>query len=72
MKDRETSRYSALLKSVVTSRSSLAFSLNELQKQGLIQRRILETKPIQTEYSLSKKGERIASLLSEMEELLSS
>ena len=55
-------RYSALLK-LVSSRGTLALSLRELDEEGLVNRRVVTKKPLETYYSLSKKGEQAAELL---------
>ncbi len=55
-------RYTDLTK-LITSRGTLSLNIKELEEEGLIQRRILTTKPIQAFYSLTEKGAEIASLL---------
>ena len=52
-------RYTDLAK-LIASRGTLSLSLKELDKEGLIQRRVVTTKPIQTYYSLTDKGKEIA------------
>lgn len=52
-------RYTDLAK-LIASRGTLSLSLKELGEEGLIQRRVVTTKPIQTYYSLTEKGKEIA------------
>ena len=52
-------RYTELAK-LIASRGTLSLSLKELDEEGLIQRRVVTTKPIQTYYSLTDKGKGIA------------
>ena len=52
-------RYTELAR-LIASRGTLSLSLKELDKEGLIQRRVVTTKPIQTYYSLTDKGKEIA------------
>ena len=52
-------RYTDLAK-LIASRGTLSLSLKELDEEGLIQRRVVTTKPIQTYYSLTDKGKEIA------------
>jgi len=59
-------RYKDLAK-LITSRGTLSLNIKELEEEGLIQRRILTTKPIQAYYSLTEKGTEIASMLSKIE-----
>lgn len=52
-------RYTDLAK-LIASRGTLSLNLRELDKEGLIQRRVMTTKPIQAYYSLTDKGKEIA------------
>ena len=52
-------RYTELAK-LIASRGTLSLGLKELDEEGLIQRRVVTTKPIQTYYSLTDKGKEIA------------
>ena len=52
-------RYTELAK-LIAGRGTLSLSLKELDEEGLIQRRVVTTKPIQTYYSLTDKGKEIA------------
>ena len=70
LSEKGVTRYSKLLNDVVRNRSTLANSLRDLQKFGLIGRRVKPTRPIQTEYYLTDKGRKLTELLSEMRKLL--
>ncbi len=63
-------RYSELLKKVAGSRGSLAASLSDLQQMELIKRKVKETRPIQTEYTLSEDGNRMALLLTQIKQIV--
>jgi len=52
-------RYTDLTK-LIASRGTLSLNLKELDEEGLIQRRVVTTKPIQAYYSLTDKGMDIA------------
>ena len=55
---------------VVKSRSTLASSLTQLQQAGLLARKVMETRPVGTEYSLTQKGLKLAELLGSIKDLL--
>jgi len=63
-------RYSDLLDNVISSRSTLAGALTQLQEERLIERKVKDTRPIQTEYVLTEKGKDFAQLLIQIKELL--
>lgn len=67
---RRTASYSDMLSSLVKSRSTLAASLRQLQSSGLVKRKVRDTRPIQTEYSLTDRGERFAQQLMELRNTL--
>jgi len=48
------------LANLIASRGTLSLNLKELDEDGLIQRRVVTTKPIQAYYSLTNKGREIA------------
>lgn len=58
------------LSKLITSRGTLSLNLKDLEKEGLIQRKILDTKPIQSLYSLTEKGKSIAKQLNEIERIV--
>jgi len=45
---------------LIASRGTLSLNIKELEEEGLIQRRVVATKPIQAHYSLTDKGREIA------------
>ena len=59
------------LSETVNSRGTLSLSLKDLIEEGLIQRRVLDTKPIQSLYSLTEKGVLIAKEMYEIQILMS-
>jgi len=62
-------RYADLTK-LIASRGTLSISIKELEKEKLIQRRIVTTKPIQAHYSLTSKGKEVAIHLDKIEKTL--
>ena len=51
------------LSGMMKSRGTLSLSLRDLQEEGLINRKVLDTKPIQSLYTLSDKGTLVAQKL---------
>jgi len=68
LRDKGEARHTELAK-IVTSRGTLSLSLRELEEEGLVQRKILATKPIQSLYSLTEKGKAITKRLSEIKNI---
>jgi DNA-binding HxlR family transcriptional regulator len=62
-------RYTELTK-LIASRGTLSLNLKALETEDLLKRRVITTKPIQTYYSLTEKGQKIAKRLSEIAEIL--
>ena len=58
------------LSGLMTSRGTLRISLNDLAEEGLIQRRVVDTKPIQSFYSLTEKGTTVAKELQQIQKLM--
>ena len=56
---------------MMKSRGTLSLSLKDLQEEGLVQRRVVDTKPIQSLYSLTEKGALVAKELHEIQKLMS-
>ena len=57
-------RFSQFLGSIEgISTKTLSIRLHEMEKEGLITRVVIPTKPIQIEYSLTKKGEMLEPVL---------
>jgi DNA-binding HxlR family transcriptional regulator len=60
-------KFSQFLKSVEgISTKTLSIRLNELERAGLINRKIIPGKPVQTEYTLTEKGIAIERVLEEI------
>jgi DNA-binding HxlR family transcriptional regulator len=62
-------RYADLTK-LIASRGTLSINIKELEEDGLIQRRVVTTKPIQAHYSLTNKGKEVAIYLDKIEKTL--
>jgi DNA-binding HxlR family transcriptional regulator len=62
-------RYADLTK-LIASRGTLSLNIRELEEEGLVQRRIVTTKPIQAHYSLTNKGQEIATQFNKIEKTL--
>lgn len=62
-------RYTELT-NLISSRGTLSLNLKELDAEGLIQRRVVTTKPIQAYYSLTDKGMEIATHFEKIKEKL--
>jgi len=62
-------RYADLTK-LIASRGTLSINIKELEEEGLIQRRVVTTKPIQAHYSLTEKGKEIAAHFYQMKKSL--
>jgi DNA-binding HxlR family transcriptional regulator len=69
--EKEEMRHVDLLNEV-RSRSTLSLSLKDLQAEGLVRRRVLDTQPVQTFYGLTKKGILVAQKLQELQSIMSS
>jgi len=62
-------RYADLAK-LIASRGTLSLNIRELEEEGLVQRRVVTTKPIQAHYSLTNKGKEIATHFDKIEKTL--
>ena len=62
-------RYTDLTK-LISSRGALSNNLKALEKEELIKRRVVTTKPIQTHYSLTEKGQKAARDFEDLRALL--
>lgn len=69
LSQKREARY-AELDRFVSSRGTLSLTLKELQEEGLIKRRVVVSRPIQTHYSLSKKGKKLARTLDQLQNLI--
>ena len=68
--EKGSARYSEILKDVGLSRGALALALRDLQDDGLIERKVEATRPIQTTYSLTTNGKEIAKHLESIKKLV--
>lgn len=66
---RREARYSELL-GLIGSRGSLGISLKDLEEEGLVGQRVVETRPVRVYYHLTPKGARITKNLTAMEKVL--
>jgi len=55
---------------IFTSRGTISNNLNDLEDEGLIKRRVVDTKPAQSYYSLTDVGEKTAQKIMEIKEIL--
>jgi len=54
------------LERLIRSRGTLSSNLNDLLEEGLLRRKIVASKPIQSNYSLTEKGKEVSELLTEL------
>jgi len=54
------------LERLIRSRGTLSSNLNDLLEEGLLRRKIIASKPIQSNYSLTEKGKEAAELLTQL------
>lgn len=69
LEEKGQARYSELLGKVLNSRSTLATSLRDLQNMGLVKRIVKGTRPIQTYYTLTDRGQTVLDHLMEIKKL---
>jgi DNA-binding HxlR family transcriptional regulator len=62
-------RYSKLAE-FIQSPGTLSLNLKHLEQEGLIKRRIVTTKPIQSFYSLTERGMRVARKLVDIRKVI--
>ena len=63
-------RHSEILEqNFVRSRSSVSIMLTELEKNKLIKRRVISTKPPQTRYEITEAGQKVVQNLREIEKI---
>lgn len=62
-------RYADLTK-LIASRGTLSLNIRELEDEGLIQRRVVTSKPIQAHYSLTDRGKEVATHFDKIEKTL--
>jgi DNA-binding HxlR family transcriptional regulator len=60
------------LERLIRSRGTLSSNLNDLREEGLLKRKVVTSKPIQTNYSLTETGRKIAETLSDLKNCIRS
>lgn len=58
------------LSKLTKSRGTLGLSLKDLEEEGLVQRKVVGTKPIQTFYALTEQGLAVAKNLQQIQALI--
>jgi DNA-binding HxlR family transcriptional regulator len=58
------------LERLIGSRGTLSSNLNDLLEEGLLRRRVVASKPIMSNYSLTEKGKQVTAVLTELRNLL--
>jgi DNA-binding HxlR family transcriptional regulator len=58
------------LERLIGSRGTLSSNLNDLLEEGLLRRRVVASKPIASNYSLTEKGKQVTAVLTELRNLL--
>lgn len=59
------------LEKLIRSRGTLASNLNDLMDEGLVTRKVVPTRPIQSNYSLTETGRSLAKLFLEIKSVVS-
>lgn len=59
--------YKVYKQNFVVSRQTFANLLKKLEKEGIVNRKVIEARPPRVEYSLTSKGKRVADILSDLE-----
>ena len=62
--------YEIYKQNFVVSRQTFANLLKKLEKEGIVNRRVVEARPPRVEYSLTEKGKNIAKILYELDKCL--
>jgi DNA-binding HxlR family transcriptional regulator len=63
-------RFSSLLRQIEGSnKQSIAVALRELEEQGLLDKNVVQLKPLHIEYSLSEKGRSLIPVFRQLENL---
>ena len=70
LNDKQEARYSELLRNVVSTRSVLSTSLQDLRKRRLVDRSVDATSTIQSKYRLTDKGTKLVQLLINIQKLV--
>jgi DNA-binding HxlR family transcriptional regulator len=59
------------LEKLIRSRGTLASNLNDLMDEGLVTRKVVPTRPIQSNYSLTETGRSLGKLFLEIKSVVS-
>jgi DNA-binding HxlR family transcriptional regulator len=54
------------LERLIRSRGTLSSNLNNLLEEGLLKRKVVASKPIQSNYSLTEKGKEVTRILTDL------
>lgn len=63
--------YEIYKRNFVVSRQTFANLLKKLEKEGIVNRKVIEGRPPRVDYSLTEKGKNIAKILYELDKTLS-
>ncbi|MCP8317369.1 MAG: helix-turn-helix transcriptional regulator [archaeon] len=69
LREQNEVRYTQLTK-LIRSRGTLSSALKDLEEEGFIKRRIIDTKPIAAYYSLTEIGKKVADYLLEIQKTI--
>jgi DNA-binding HxlR family transcriptional regulator len=58
------------LERLIRSRGTLSSNLNDLLDEGLLKRKVVASKPIQSNYSLTEKGKEATKILTDLKNTL--
>ena len=62
--------YQIYKQNFVVSRQTFANLLKKLEKERIVNRRVIENRPPRVEYSLTEKGKKIAEMLDALDKIL--
>lgn len=62
--------YEMLKQGFVVSRETFSILIKELEKEGIVARKLINSRPPRVEYSLTKKGKEVAENLSKLDKIL--
>ncbi|GAI51072.1 unnamed protein product [marine sediment metagenome] len=54
----------------VASRRTFSIIIKELEKEGIVTRKLIDSRPPRVKYSLTKKGKEVAENLSKLDKIL--
>ena len=62
--------YKIYKQNFVVGRQTFGNILKKLEKEGIVNRKVIESRPPRVEYSLTEKGKNVAQILYELDKLL--